>query len=312
MSDSLGRSRDVKSTNRADRLIKTMRSVWCTVGRPAVVLSLVVISLAVLVKVAQLRPGDSGPSFEEWYGNWRTVVLASGIFVGFVLAFIRPRRRAEWGRAGLYSAFLISLFTEMFGLPFTIYLLAPALGLPPGIFGLHESHLWAFLLARAGVVTVEQGMYLVMVASVALISAGVVLVAMGWHQVYAGRGTLVTTGIYRRLRHPQYLGLILIVVGFNIQWPTLPTLLMAPVLILAYIWQAHGEDADLEARFSPDAGWYQRRVNAFFPWPRPLSARYEDWVPPSKRGELPATEERCLGMVSAAAGDERHERKIEA
>lgn len=206
--------------------------------------------------------------FEQWYGNWRGVFMVSAVFLVFVLGLVWPRGRAQWRNAGMYSAFLISLFIEMFGIPLTIFLAAPLLNVPTVEFGLSESHLWAYLLDRARVIPLNWGVYLVMTVSLALIAIGVALVAMGWAQVFGDRHRLVTTGLYRLLRHPQYLGLILIIVAFNIQWPTILTLLMAPVLIVAYVRQARREDKELERRFGVAFVRYASRVPAFVPWPR--------------------------------------------
>ncbi|MEK7205414.1 MAG: isoprenylcysteine carboxylmethyltransferase family protein, partial [candidate division NC10 bacterium] len=151
------------------------------------------------------------------------------------------------------------------GIPLTIYLLAPALGIPASSFGLQESHLWAYLLSRAGFISLAQGVYLVMGVSVTLIGMGVVLLATGWRQVHPGRGYLVTTGIYRSMRHPQYAGLILTILGFNIQWPTFLTLLMAPVLIVMYLRLAWQEDRELEQEFGDTYRRYSRVVWAFVP-----------------------------------------------
>lgn len=217
------------------------------------------------VDIVAMRPAEHSVPFDEWYGNWRGVLIVSAPFLAFILAFLWPRGPAEWRNAGVYSAFLISLFVEMFGLPLTIYLLAPLLDRPAFAFGLNESHLWAYLLDRAHVMPLAWGVHFVMIVSVALITVGVALVSIGWAQVFRSRYQLVTTGLYRIARHPQYLGLMLIVVAFNIQWPTLLTLLMAPVLIVAYVRQARREDAELAARFGEAFARYAARVPAFLP-----------------------------------------------
>ncbi|MGH7391244.1 MAG: methyltransferase family protein [Candidatus Rokuibacteriota bacterium] len=247
------------------RALEHLKRAW-RVGRWI----LAVLVLAWISKLAlgifRGAPGAHNVPFELWYGQWRMVLVATAFFTVFLLAFARPRRRAEWRNASVYWAFLISLFTEMFGVPLTLYLLAPLLGLPAWAFGMNESHLWGFALDRLGLLPLRLGVYLVMAVSTLLIAAGLALLVIGWATVYQGRGDLVTRGIYRHLRHPQYLGLILIVIGFNIMWPTLLTLVMAPILIVMYARLARREDEELATFFGEAFLDYAARTPAFVPF----------------------------------------------
>jgi len=213
-------------------------------------------------------------SFDQWYGNW---MVAATTTIGLLLAVFlltKPRKPKEWKGVGVMAAFFISLFTEMYGIPLTIYLVAPILGVEPKTFGMYESHLWAYLLSRAGLMPLETGVNLVMLVSTALVVLGFSLLAFGWKKVYRGRGQLVTTGLYRRFRHPQYLGLILIVVAFLIMWPTILTILLAPFLIVRYILLAREEDRELEKEFGEDFRRYRDRVRPFIPsmWGQTLTS----------------------------------------
>lgn len=203
--------------------------------------------------------------FQKWYGNWRSVIIVTAIFLLFIFFLTRPRRPGEWQGAGLTSAFLISLFTEMFGIPLTIYLIAPMLGVDVSRFGMYESHLWAYLISRSGDVSMRAALRFILILSAGLLLLGFTLIALGWKQVYRGAGRLVTDGLYARIRHPQYLGLLLVIAACLIQWPTVLTIILAPFLFVRYFLLAQEEDRDLEARFGEEFKRYKQRVPSLFP-----------------------------------------------
>jgi protein-S-isoprenylcysteine O-methyltransferase Ste14 len=224
--------------------------------------------IAVLLRVGfkdLLAAANFPKEVDQWYGNWPVVLASSTFFLLFFFFLTRPRRPKEWKGAGLAAAFFISLFTEMFGIPLTIYLLAPLLGVDPRFFGMYESHLWAYLLSQSGIMSLRTAVFLVMLVSTALLILGFILLALGWKQVYRGRGRLVATGLYAKFRHPQYAGLILTVIAFLIQWPTILTIVLAPFLIGRYILLAREEDRELEKEFGEDFRRYRETVPAFIP-----------------------------------------------
>lgn len=199
------------------------------------------------------------------YGFWSTTIFMVLFFTLFVVGFLRPAKKREWRNLGIFEAFIVALYAEMYGFPFTIYILTTFFGMSLS-FGHKAGHLNAVILERLGIMSLEKAWALVMNISSIFIWSGLIIMGIGWRKIYKGKGSLVTDGLYRYIRHPQYLGLILITTGMLIQWPTIPTLLMWPILMLAYYRLARREEKELEEQFGQPYRDYKSRVKAFIPF----------------------------------------------
>lgn len=199
------------------------------------------------------------------YGLWPLVAVSSAIFIVFALSFFRPTTTRDWRAMGAFSAFMVALFTEMYGFPLTVYLLSGWLGSRfPGLDLTHGGgHLWNDLIGW----TADPHVSPFHVLSYVLIGAGLWLIASAWSVLFRARrsGRLALTGPYARLRHPQYAGLLLVMVGFLVQWPTIPTLLLFPILAYAYRRLAVGEEREVRAAFGPVWEAYAARTPRFIP-----------------------------------------------
>lgn len=182
---------------------------------------------------------------DHGYGLWWLVAINSLVFIIFAASFLHSRTRRDWCALGGFSAFIVALFTEMYGYPLTVYLLSGWLGTRvPGLNLTHNGgHLWADLIGWKG----DPHTSPFHLASYVFIFGGLWLIAAAWRVLHAAQrgGTLATTGPYTWVRHPQYAGFLLIMTGFLLQWPTLPTLVMFPVLVWVYRRLAIREERDV-------------------------------------------------------------------
>lgn len=200
------------------------------------------------------------------YGMWPVVAFNILLFLFFVLGFLRPRKRFEWRSMGALIGFLAALFTEMYGFPLTVFLLTSLMGKSYPVLDPFSHPSGHLVLVFLGLAHIPAAMVVLHILTNGLIFFGFYLMYLGWMRIYkAKESRLVMDGIYSRIRHPQYAGIFLITVGFLIQWPSLTTLVMWPVLTFAYYRLVKREERDLERRFGTEFLEYRRRVPAFVP-----------------------------------------------
>ena len=200
------------------------------------------------------------------YGLWSLVVINSLVFIIFAFSFAKPQNKRDWRSFGAFSAFLVALFTEMYGFPLTIYLLSGWLATRfPGVDWLaHESgHLLEMVFGWKG--NPHLGPF--HVASNVLIALGFWLLAASWNVLYRAQRShqLAMTGPYARIRHPQYVAFVVIMFGFLLQWPTLVTLAMFPVLVYMYVRLARREEQEVRREFGAQYAQYEAKTPAFLP-----------------------------------------------
>jgi protein-S-isoprenylcysteine O-methyltransferase Ste14 len=204
-----------------------------------------------------------GHLFHVSYYNWFLVVFYVLIVGVFIFGILRPRKKTEWRSAGIAQAWVIALYAEMYGLPLTMYLLAGFIGKTHAeVEQTHFlGHLWPLLFGNDDL----RWLIVCDVIGQTLIILGAVLAVIGWRRIHRSNGTLVTDGIYRYIRHPQYTGFYLFLIGSIINWPTIITVCMLPVLCWTYYRLARMEEADALREFGEKYREYIETTGMFVP-----------------------------------------------
>jgi protein-S-isoprenylcysteine O-methyltransferase Ste14 len=193
------------------------------------------------------------------WDNWGFAIL-NIIFFGIFVLFTQVRKRLARLPTSIYLAFIVALYAEMYGFPLTMYIFT-------WLFGYNNVYTLGQLLAGVigeNLFAIIFHIIILPVSSIIML-IGILLIIFGWRKIFKVKGELVTTGIYAYVRNPQYLGILLLTFGMNIQWLTIPTLLLWPALVIVYYRLAKEEAKEIEEKFGEEYLKYKQKVPMFIP-----------------------------------------------
>jgi protein-S-isoprenylcysteine O-methyltransferase Ste14 len=84
--------------------------------------------------------------------------------------------------------------------------------------------------------------------------------------VFEKTTSLVTTGIYRFIRHPLYSSLLLLTWGIFFKLPSIPGMILAVTATFLLISTARADEAECREFFGPPYQEYMRRTKMFIPY----------------------------------------------
>lgn len=206
--------------------------------------------------------------FRIGYFNGLLVAVYIVLLTIFLYGVLRPRQPSEWKSAGAAQAWVIALYAEMYGIPLTAYLVMGWLGRGTAEAERHfNGHLWPVILGFDET-QVEWAQFLFTVVGQTLVLAGALLAIIGWRQLHRAvrENRLAQNGLYRYVRHPQYTGFFLFLLGSMINWPTLITMVTLPILWVVYLRLARTEERLAIAQFGDEYRNYMTHTGRFVPW----------------------------------------------